>query len=753
MRLTTNFKNYKKKSPGNITQGLSDQTQLVDSLQHLIPSFSILRSRMGCFNTSQNDEINRRVYRIHTLIYQEKGKESLFDAILDHDCVERITQKLDNMIAILEGQSIESALYNAKEKAVRDLLTCFVNSTCLRDLFDFATVKTKWFVNHTSVQTYHKKAIFGLPFNLDRAEPHLVNTFVNYFENGYSLTKVDRNIDHHTIAIEGTGAEPLSLLFFERHEGLVSRSIYPGQNDILALGDIQRLLDDLYSCLRADYQQRPSYLQYASIAEYAGTHYKLHRCYSEKLDSDHTVEDVKAALLLHLFPYLATRYMAEGIQKESFIHAWLSDAATALMNTWPAKLDDSSSFPKLNKALETMPIQIPIADAAQDPIRQRLTQDFSLNLHGQFTLDAKNVMGYDYEGDSGITGDYKLFYKAHRHALLTIVLGLTAVRQGLLDISPEAVRAQIAFLVWQGDPEKHEQLESDASEPWGVLGRSEQNAALRQVKNGEREAVVMPPAQKTNKHSVRLWDSGMSNPETNNSHPKGLAVAIITLANSNQSYRHYHVSRTKYLSNTLTEALPQLSYSARNLLCALEYAYKYPNQQDFAFGNPDQQTQAYLRKNQIMIATYLVVKLAECKPGSYNERWLRELFVSVQQIIGKSADQNIDRRVRDFFDNASNRAEFARSLDRPLTQQNYRHNSHFFSMSFDSFKKIATAVQSVKRVRNREGIWAKIQRLLVWILHIVTFRRPIDEVTKTYGFFNSNRHLKHFQYYYKGIKP
>ena len=190
----------------------------------------------------------------------------------------------------------------------------------------------------------------------------------------------------------------------------------------------------------------------------------------------------------------------------------------------------------------------------------------------------------------------------------------------------------------------------------------------------------------------------------------------------------------------------------KKLLNILEYARLNPSQSDYPLSS-NQKLKKYLTEHKKLLATYCVRVLANCQENTSQERWLRSLFGEIQRVMAEPVDKSIDQRVNRFFAQSSNRKKFADVLSRPLSPQVYTENKHFFSMGFDSFKKIATAVNKVQVQRSKEGVWARTTRLLMWFWYWITFRRPVHEVIKTYGFFNKNKRAQVFYSNYNGLNP
>ncbi len=779
MQLTQRFNDYKVEEESNKgVNGLYSGSTLestLDSLLSDIPNFSVLKQRISNFNPGQNHQIHKRVQKIAGFIKKDKNKVALFEKILDNDCVGIIVGKLDKIVGILEGRGINSALATAKEDMLRDIITCFVNTPALREVYQYGTEKKHWFVAHHSVQNYDSRALFNLPFNMDRGEPHFVNTFVNQLASVYALPLVSRDVDHHTIEMKGVDGSPLSYRIFATYKRQVERYVVMRQNAPIEVRNIGGLLDTMVAQLKAAKTS-----QYSCTAEYAGEVYGLHRYYGTKLNRTHNDEDVKAAVLLHLIPYMAQSYVSATIKQESIAQMWLASSATLLQDSLPSDPNDEG-YAKLNKILSTTPVTVDLSKFLSGDLKKRFEESFQVDDQGGFLVEGKHFVECNEE-------DYLVHYKASRHTLLTIMAGMVASQKGLVDLTPKNICAQVAFLVWQQDPDQNIDLLDQASQSWGLVSCEEQQVRIKQVKERHSEpklAHLSQPAQR----KLSLRSQGESTNTSASSILSGLFsggafnISSGTRMDGGATKSYYGAHDNRFDSSDGGKRSPGLaamldalakrpsSYSVsevqgsaikkdfkgleseKKLLNILELARLNPHPQDFPL-NSNGPLGRYLIQHKNFLATYCVLVLADCKGKAGQERWLRRFFEETQQvIIAKPADKSIDQRVDRFFAQAANSKKFADALSRPLSPQVYKANGHFFSMGFDSFKKIATAVNNVKMQRSKEGVWPRVMRLLMWFWYLITFRRPVHEVIRTYGFFNQNKRAQEFYRNYKGLRP
>jgi hypothetical protein len=708
------------------------------------------------------------------LIKKDKNKVALFEKILDNDCVGIIVGKLDKIVGILEARGIKSALATAKEGILRNIITCFVNTPALEDVYKYGTITKGWFVAHNDVQSYNSRALFNLPFNMHLGEPHFVNTFVNQLASVYALPRVGRDVDHHTIEMKGTDGSPLSDKIFAIYKRQVEHYVVMGQNAPIEVTNIQGLLDAMVAKLKQDKTS-----QYNCTAEYAGEVYGLHRYYGTKLNRTHDDEDVKAAVLLHLIPYMAHSYVAATIKQESIAQMWLANAATLLQDSLPSD-PNNEGYTKLNKILSTTPVTVNLGEFLSGDLKKRFVESFNLD-QGSFLVEGKHFVECNEE-------DYLVHYKASRHTLLTIMAGMAASQKGLVDLTSKNICAQIAFLVWQQDPDQNIDLLDQASQSWGLVSSEEQLVRIKQVKERHLEPKLAPLSQPAQR-KLTLRSQGESANTSASSILSGLFsgwggdISSGTRLDGGATKSYYGAHDNRFdsteggrLSRGLAAMLDALakrpsSYSVsevqgsaikkdfkgleseKKLLNILELARLNPYPQDFPL-NSNGPLRRYLIQHKNFLATYCVLVLADCKGKAAQEKWLRRFFKEIQQVIvANPADKSIDQRVDRFFAQAANSKKFADALSRPISPQVYKANSHFFSMGYDSFKKIATAVNKVKMQRSKEGVWPRVMRLLMWFWYLITFRRPVHEVIKTYGFFNKNKRAREFYRNYKGLSP
>lgn len=780
MRLEKAFNRYPvsqqvSNAPSSSTHSVHE---IVNSLMRDVPNFFILKNRLAGFNTAQNDEIKRRLIRIRDLLSQDKSKVALFTKVTDSDCVAVVIEKLDRIVGLLEGQGIASVLGAAKEEVLRTIITCFVNAPALGYVHHYATETKRWFVAHRSVQHYDPKALFNLPFNLNLGEPHFVNTFFNHLASTYALPRISRDVDHHTISFTTTEGSPLSDKLFRDYKELLKEHLVFGQGMSVQVRNIEELLDKMIKEMKSKMGWSNT-----SVAAYAAAQYRLCRYYNTSLDGYSSENDLRAAILLHLIPYMAQEFVAKMLEKEDAAQMWLASAATQLLHSLPNSLE-GDGYPKLEKNLSAISLRVNV-DALTSDVRARFQDAFQVDAQGNFRLEAKHFVDCD--------DDYKLYYKASRHTLLTIMAAIVATQQGLLAQRDENMQAQIAFLVWQQDPEQNKDLYRQVCQPWGIVYADDQGVRIREVEQNLRDLAPAPLTQSVQAETLpqtsrsnstrsmveafssstgtHFYDSGRVTTDSlgftglgakKNSSPSsfisfsfstggrpgdGLAVMLDAFVN-----RPYSYDTADVRNSAIKKDFSGRQYMEKKLLNILEYARLNPRQSDFPLGS-NQKLKSCLTEHKNFLATYCVLVLANSKGNPAQEYWLRRFFEEIQRVMAEPVDKSIDQRVNKFFAQASNSNKFADVLSRPLSPQVYSANRHFFSMGFDSFKKIATAVNKVQVQRSKEGIWARTTRLLMWFWYCITFRRPVHEVIKTYGFFNKNKHAQAFYRNYTGLRP
>lgn len=761
MKLSQEFNNYRvtvqaNRAPSSTTS--QDLCYMVDTLIPDVPNFRVLRERLSYFDSSQCNEIKNRVVRIFDFLKQDNSKVNSFEKITQSDCVSVIVGKLDRIVGLLEGRGLDTALVAAKEAVLRDIITCFVNTPALRDIYDYATITKKWFYAQQGVRNYNPHALFNLEFNLDLGDEHFVNTFVNNLAPYYALPVVGRNVDHHTIEFKGVDRRALSDKIFVECRNLMQDHLVQGHGMPMEVRNIDMLLDKLVRHLEMTKTH-----SYRSVEEYAGKVYGLHRYYSVKLDHHHDGEDLKAALLLHLIPYMSYYFVDTTLAREDTAQLWLANSAAQLCCAQPSNLN-GDGYPKLEKILNTMLLTIKLSDLPSGDLGKRFCDAFQVSKQGSFKIEAKHFVDYD--------DDYRLHYKASRHTLLTIIAGMAASQQGLVVLTRENIQAQIAFLVWQQNPDQNQDLYQQVCKSWGVVSVDEQQVRMREIMQKLCEKEPAPPlahpVQNTSPNLLRdgsthNWKahgnfssnntgkgvfSNFSSLPTRGGRPgDGLATMLDAFVKRPYSYT---IADTHI--KTIKKDFSELQFNERKLLNILECARLNPSRLDFPL-NANQDLKKYMAEHKNFLATYCVLVLATCTGNPAQEKWLRNLFTEIQRVMAEPVDKSIDQRVDRFFSQNSNGKKFADVLSRPLTPQMYRVSNHFFSMEYDSFKKIATAVNEAKKIRSKEGIWARTRRLLVWFWYLITFRRPVHEVIRTYGFFNKNKRAEVFYRNYTGLRP